>query len=65
MKNLRGKAISAEILKAIEELKFAILILSKNYASSTWCLDELAKIISYKKRDENDSSAYFSLCGTI
>ncbi|XP_030927762.1 toll/interleukin-1 receptor-like protein, partial [Quercus lobata] len=45
----RGKAISTELLKAIEESKFAILILSENYASSTWCLDELAKIISCKK----------------
>ena len=41
-----GKYISSELSNAIEESKFSIVILSENYASSTWCLDELAKIIS-------------------
>ena len=41
----RGKHISPELLKAIQESRFAIIIISKDYASSTWCLDELAHII--------------------
>ena len=45
----RGKTIF-ELFKAIEELQFVIIILSKNYASSKWCLDELTKIIKCRKK---------------
>ena len=45
----RGKPISLELLKAIEKSRFTVVILSKDYASSHWCLDELAKIIACKE----------------
>ncbi|KAG5036963.1 hypothetical protein JHK86_017803 [Glycine max] len=45
----RGKVISVELIEAIEESMFALIILSSNYASSTWCLDELQKILECKK----------------
>ena len=45
----KGKFLSLELLKAIEESRFAIVILSKDYAAPTWCLDEVAYIIACKK----------------
>ncbi|XP_058743965.1 TMV resistance protein N-like isoform X1 [Vicia villosa] len=45
----RGEVISVELNKAIQESMFAIIVLSPNYASSTWCLDELQKIVECSK----------------
>ena len=45
----RGEPISPALLTAIEDSLFAIVVFSKNYASSTWCLDELVKIMDCKK----------------
>ena len=45
----RGKEISVELLKAIRESKISIIVFSKNYASSRWCLDELVEILECRK----------------
>ncbi|KAG5514361.1 hypothetical protein RHGRI_035687 [Rhododendron griersonianum] len=45
----RGEYIGYELLKAIEESRISLVILSKNYASSRWCLDELVKIMECRK----------------
>lgn len=44
----RGEELSAEILIAIELSATSIIVFFENYARSSWCLDELAKIIECK-----------------
>lgn len=44
----RGKVIWIELEKAIEMSRIAVIVFSRNYAASSWCLDELAKIIECK-----------------
>ncbi|XP_016479634.2 TMV resistance protein N-like [Nicotiana tabacum] len=43
-----GASISDELCKAIEESQCAVIIFSKNYATSRWCLNELVKIMDCK-----------------
>ncbi|BFG14951.1 hypothetical protein CerSpe_012250 [Prunus speciosa] len=46
----KGDDIGPALLKAIEKSKIALVIFSKDYASSTWCLKELVHILGCKKR---------------
>lgn len=45
----RGKEISSKLLKAIRNSKMSIVVLSKDYASSSWCLNELLEILECKR----------------
>ncbi|KAG2667757.1 hypothetical protein I3760_15G130500 [Carya illinoinensis] len=41
----RGEEVSQALFQAIEGSMISIIVLSKNYAESTWCLNELLKIL--------------------
>jgi hypothetical protein len=43
---LKGREqISTALVKAVKESRTSIVVLSANYASSTWCLEELVEIL--------------------
>ncbi|KAM4075778.1 hypothetical protein ACJW30_12G014100 [Castanea mollissima] len=44
-----GQEIASELIQAIEKSQYAIVVFSKKYADSRWCLDELAEIVECKK----------------
>lgn len=45
----RGEDIKAELIRAIQESQSSVVVFSKDYASSRWCLDELLMILELKK----------------
>ncbi|KAI5314457.1 hypothetical protein L3X38_043633 [Prunus dulcis] len=45
----KGHKIGPSLLQAIEESKLSLIVFSKNYAFSTWCLDELMHILGCQK----------------
>ncbi|XP_071703359.1 disease resistance protein Roq1-like [Rutidosis leptorrhynchoides] len=49
----RGEKIFPQLCKAIEESRILIVIFSKGYASSSWCLRELVKILDCKKMEKS------------
>ncbi|XP_056159605.1 TMV resistance protein N-like [Syzygium oleosum] len=48
----KGEQISPTLMRAIEESRIAIIIFSEDYASSRWCLEELATIMECKAQKE-------------
>nr|XP_043626388.1 disease resistance protein RPV1-like [Erigeron canadensis] len=48
----KGKRINDELSKSIKTSKLFIVVFSKNYASSSWCLNELVKIMECQKTNE-------------
>jgi hypothetical protein len=46
----RGEDISDHLLRAVQESKISIVVFSKGYASSRWCLNELVAILKCKRK---------------
>ncbi|XP_019151054.1 PREDICTED: TMV resistance protein N-like [Ipomoea nil] len=46
----KGEDISTDLIKAIQESKISIIVFSKTYVSSRWCLEELVKILECKEK---------------
>ncbi|WMV26227.1 hypothetical protein MTR67_019612 [Solanum verrucosum] len=51
----QGNSIPEELLKAIEESQIALIIFSRNYATSRWCLNELVKIMECKEEENGQT----------
>nr|WIL60018.1 nodulation protein [Melilotus officinalis] len=45
----RGDHISTSLSNAIEQSQISLIVFSKNYANSRWCLDELEKIMKFHR----------------
>ncbi|XP_015076665.1 TMV resistance protein N-like isoform X1 [Solanum pennellii] len=50
-----GDSIPKELLRAIEDSQVALIIFSKNYATSRWCLNELVKIMECKEEENGQT----------
>ncbi|XP_071723002.1 disease resistance protein RUN1-like [Rutidosis leptorrhynchoides] len=51
---VRGEAIKLELEKAITQSKVSVIVISENYASSSWCLDELVMILEKRRTAQHD-----------
>ncbi|PWA95869.1 disease resistance protein (TIR-NBS-LRR class) [Artemisia annua] len=55
----KGETIDTQLIQSIEDSRFYIIVFSKNYASSSWCLDELVKIMECRKASEQTAYPVF------
>lgn len=56
-----GEEINPELLQAIKESKISIPIFSRNYASSKWCLRELAQMVECQANEGQKEQKIFPI----
>ncbi|KAJ0540699.1 TMV resistance protein N [Helianthus annuus] len=55
----KGERISEQLIRSIEDSRFYIIVFSKNYASSSWCLNELVEIMKCQNTTEHTAYPIF------
>nr|XP_043635448.1 disease resistance protein Roq1-like [Erigeron canadensis] len=56
---VKGEEISDQLIAAIKNSKFHIIVFSKNYANSAWCLEELVQIMECQETGEQTAYPIF------
>lgn len=57
-----GEKIKPKLMEAIQQSKMYVVVFSKDYASSTWCLEELAEIFKcYKEYNRPIIAVYYRI----
>jgi len=51
----KGAQVWAELVKAIKDSNLFLVVFSENYASSTWCLNELVQIMECSQTNEEEN----------
>ncbi|KAK2353092.1 disease resistance protein RUN1 [Trifolium repens] len=57
----KGNEVGAELLKAIKRSTLFLVVFSKNYASSTWCLNELIEIMKCNKKGHDVIPVFYHI----